>query len=318
VDEDTSARIADSVERLRVAPGTEVVLGRDFDPADTAPFTRQQDSQGLLERGVEFLAHYQSRLAAQNTYGVLLVLQALDAGGKDSTIRHVMSGVNPQGVAVHSFKAPSPEELDHDFLWRYAQRLPARGMIAIFNRSHYEEVLAVRVHPKHLTRQNLPLAAKQGDVWQRRYREINDWERYLVENGIAVVKLFLNLSKEEQRHRFLRRIDVPDKNWKFNPKDVVERERWDDYQSAFGAMLSHTSTEWAPWYVIPADHKWYARVAAAAVLVHALAEIDPQYPTVGDDARRGLLVAKARLEAEAPDGLPALDVATVGTEAVRF
>jgi len=304
VDEDTSARIAEFIGRLRVAPGTDVELRRDFDPGDTTPFTRERDSQGLLERGVKLLAQHQSRLAAQDSEGVLLVLQALDAGGKDSTIRHVMSGVNPQGVAVHSFKAPSDEELDHDFLWRYAQKLPARGQIAIFNRSHYEEVVAVRVHRRHLARQKLPPAAKNGDVWLRRYRQINDWERYLVENGFRVVKIFLNLSKEEQRRRFMKRIDVPEKNWKFNAKDVVERQHWDDYQAAFSAMLSWTSTEWAPWYVIPADHKWHARVAAAAVLVHELADIDPQYPVLGEDARRGLLAARAQLEAEAPNGPP--------------
>ena len=215
---------------------------------------------------------------------MLVVLQALDAAGKDGTIRHVMSGVNPQGVSVHSFKVPSSEELDHDYLWRYERRLPGRGEIGIFNRSHYEEVLVVRVHPENLDRQKLPGAAKK-DVWQRRYRQINDWERYLTENGFRVVKLFLNLSKEEQRIRFLRRIDLPDHNWKFSTADVNERERWDDYQKAFSEMLSHTSTEWAPWYVIPADRKWFARIGAGAVLVNALMEIDPRFPTV-DKAQR--------------------------------
>ena len=190
---------------------------------------------------------------------MLVVLQALDAAGKDGTIRHVMSGVNPQGVDVHSFKVPSSKELDHDYLWRYAQRLPARGQIGIFNRSHYEEVLVVRVHEELLERQKLPKNSRGAGIWKRRYREINDWERYLTDNGIKVVKLFLNLSKEEQRARFLRRIDLPDHNWKFSAADVREREYWDDYQKAFSEMLSHTSTEWAPWHVIPADRKWYAR-----------------------------------------------------------
>ena len=189
---------------------------------------------------------------------MLIVLQALDAAGKDGTIRHVMSGVNPQGVAVSSFKAPSVEEIDHDFLWRYARRLPRRGEIGIFNRSHYEEVLVVRVHPELLATQHLPRAATRRDVWKRRYREINDWERYLTGNGIRVVKLLLNVSREEQRRRFLARIERPDKNWKFSAHDVHERHYWDDYQRAFSDMLSATSTTWAPWHVLPADHKWFA------------------------------------------------------------
>jgi PPK2 family polyphosphate:nucleotide phosphotransferase len=231
-------------------------------------------------------------------------LQALDAAGKDGTIRHVMSGVNPQGVHVHSFKVPSTQELDHDYLWRYSYRLPARGDITIFNRSHYEEVLVVRVHPDNLYRQRLPHSARK-DVWTRRYRQINDWERYLVENGFRVVKLFLNLSKEEQRTRFLKRIDVPERNWKFSAADVRERGHWDDYQKAFSEMLSATSTEWAPWYVIPADRKWFARICAAAVIAQTLIEIDPQYPVVSDEARRNLLAARQELEAEAPDGAAA-------------
>jgi PPK2 family polyphosphate:nucleotide phosphotransferase len=296
-------RIRDFIEPLRVKPGSDVVLERDFDPADTGDFFTEADSKGLLEQGVELLDHYQSRLAAQDTYGVLLVLQALDAGGKDSTIRHVMSGVNPQGVVVHGFRTPSADELDHDFLWRYAQKLPARGQIGIFNRSHYEEVVVVQVHPQILAKQKLPPEAAEGDVWERRYRQINDWERFLVENGFPVVKVFLNLSKEEQRHRFLSRINHPDKNWKFNANDVRERAHWDAYQSAFSRMLSATSTEHAPWYVIPADHKWFLRVGVAAVLVNTLAELDPQFPTVSAEAQRELIVAKAELESE-PDDAP--------------
>ena len=225
-------------------------------------------------------------------------MQALDAAGKDGTIRHVMSGVNPQGVTVSSFKVPSSEELDHDFLWRYARRLPGRGEIGIFNRSHYEEVLVVRVHPELLKAQHLPRAATRRDVWKRRYREVNDWERYLSDNGIRVVKLLLNVSKEEQRRRFLERVELPDKNWKFSAADARERRYWDDYQKAFSEMLSATSTAWAPWHVIPADHKWFARAAAAAVIVNALKEIDPRYPTVDAATRRELLEAKAELEAE--------------------
>ena len=240
-------RAAEFIAPFRVEPGSKVTLGRDFDPSFKAGVKKKKEGVALLENGVRLLSEYQARLAAQDTWGVLVVLQALDAAGKDGTIRHVMSGVNPQGVHVHSFKVPSAEELDHDFLWRYAQRLPARGEIAIFNRSHYEEVLVVRVHPENLDRQKLPGSSKKGDVWKRRYREINDWERYLTDNGFRVVKLFLNVSKEEQRARFLRRIDLPDHNWKFSRADVRERERWEDYQKAFSEVLSHTSTEWAPW-----------------------------------------------------------------------
>jgi PPK2 family polyphosphate:nucleotide phosphotransferase len=302
-------RIREFIEPLGVAPGQEVDLARDFDPSDTGDFFSKEESKDLLEEGIDLLDHYQSRLAAQDTYGVLVALQALDAGGKDSTIRHVMSGVNPQGVVVHGFRRTSADELDHDFLWRYAQKLPARGQITIFNRSHYEEVLVVRVHPEILTSQKLPPAARDDGVWERRYRQINDWERFLVENGFPVVKLFLNLSKEEQRRRFLRRIDYPQKNWKFNANDVKERAHWDEYQTAFSQMLSATSTEHAPWYVIPSDHKWYLRVAVAAVLVNTLAEIDPQYPTVDEEARRALAVSKQELEAQAPDGVAADPIA---------
>jgi PPK2 family polyphosphate:nucleotide phosphotransferase len=248
------------------------------------------------------MCEYQARLAAQDTWGVLVVLQAMDAAGKDGTIRHVMSGVNPQGVAVHSFKVPSTEELDHDYLWRYAQRLPARGQIGIFNRSYYEEVLVVRVHREVLDRQKLPAAAKKRDIWKRRYQEINDWERYLSDNGFRIVKLFLNLSNEEQRTRFLRRIDLPDHNWKFSSADVKERQYWNDYQRAFSDMLTHTSTEWAPWYVIPGDRKWFERLAVGLVLAHTLLEINPQFPKVSDEQRQALLEIKQALEAEAPEG----------------
>jgi PPK2 family polyphosphate:nucleotide phosphotransferase len=301
-DKKQARRIAAFVKPLRVLPGTKVTLADDFDPGYRAEFVDKEDGVELLAEAVELLADYQARLAAQGTHGLLVVLQSLDAGGKDGTIRHVMSGVNPQGVRVASFKVPSNEELDHDYLWRYSRRLPARGEIGIFNRSHYEEVLVVRVHPELLDREKLPPAAKGAHVWKRRYREINDWERYLDDNGIRVVKLFLNLSREEQRTRFLRRIDVPEKNWKFSASDVRERRCWDDYQRAFSEMLTHTSTAWAPWHVIPADHKWFARIAASAVIVNALIELDPHYPEVGETALRELAEVKAELEAEAPEG----------------
>jgi PPK2 family polyphosphate:nucleotide phosphotransferase len=293
-------RLTALIDPLRVKPGSTVELSKDFDPAYTADGLQKNDGDEYVQLGVELLSEYQARLAAQNTHGVLFVLQGIDAAGKDGTIRHVMSGVNPQGLTVHSFKVPSEEELDHDFLWRYARRVPSRGEIGIFNRSHYEEVLVVRVHPELLARERLPQPMLEGNLWKRRYRQINDWERHLVENGIAVVKLFLNLSREEQRKRFLKRIDEPEKNWKFSAADVAERARWDDYQVAFSEMLTHTSTESAPWHVIPADHKWFARIAAAAVLVRALVDIDPQFPTPDDDARRALQEARAQLEAEGP------------------
>ncbi len=298
-------RAAKFIEPFRVKPGSTVNLAEDFDPRFKAGVKKKKEGVALLKGGVRLLAEYQARLAAQDTWGVVVVLQALDAAGKDGTIRHVMSGVNPQGVEVHSFKVPSSEELDHDYLWRYSRRLPGRGQIGIFNRSHYEEVLVVRVHPENLERQKLPGAATKGDVWKRRYREINDWERYLTDNGFRIVKLFLNLSHEEQRTRFLRRIDLPDHNWKFSEADVRERARWDDYQVAFSEMLSHTSTDWAPWYVIPADRKWFGRIGAGAVLVHTLMDIDPRFPKVSRRQRKTLLEVKRELEAQAPKGAAA-------------
>jgi PPK2 family polyphosphate:nucleotide phosphotransferase len=300
--DDRAKLLAEFIEPLRVEPGSKVKLATDFDPGYKAAFLKKKDGAAVLQAGVEVLAEYQARLAAQDSWGMLVCLQALDAGGKDGTIRHVLSGVNPQGVRVNGFKVPSAEELDHDYLWRYAQRLPGRGEIGIFNRSHYEEVLVVRVHPELLDRQKLPAACKGKGVWGRRYRDINDWERFLAGNGFKVVKLFLNLSKEEQRIRFLRRVDAAEKNWKFSAADARERKYWDDYQSAFSQMLSHTSTEWAPWYVIPADHKWFARACVSAVLAHTLMEIDPRYPKVDAVKRKELAETKALLEAEAPKG----------------
>lgn len=287
------------VERLRVTPGSKVVLPDGFGPGDRFGLHRKDEGARLLQRGVELLADYQDRLAAQHTDSVLVVLQGMDASGKDSTIRHVMNGVNPQGVHVSTFKEPSAGELDHDYLWRHERRLPARGEIGIFNRSHYEEVLVVRVHPENLAREQLPPECTGPDIWNRRYREINDWERYLAGNGIRLVKLFLNVSREKQRIRFLRRIERPEKNWKFSASDVRERRYWDDYQRAYSTMLTHTSTEWAPWYVLPADHKWVTRLCAAAVIGQTLIDIDPRYPVPDEAARQELLQARAELEAEA-------------------
>jgi len=292
--------IRDLAAPLRVEPGRLVTLADDFDPRFSRGVDTKQDGLGLLQREVELLEEYQARLYAQNVWGVLVILQGIDAAGKDGLIRHVMSGVNPQGVVVHPFKVPSEEELDHDYLWRYAQQAPRRGEIGIFNRSHYEEVLVVRVHPELLGRQRLPPDSQDPAIWKRRFREINDWERYLVDNGIKIVKLFLNLSKEEQRRRFLRRIELADHNWKFSSADVQERRYWNAYQEAFSAMLTHTSTRWAPWHVIPADRKWFARLAAGAVILDALMEIDPRFPTVDGAAKDELQRMESALEAEAP------------------
>ena len=297
--DDELARLRRLARQLRIAPGTKVRLPGHTDPGHTAGFVHEADAGAALQAGVQMLAHYQARLAAQDTYGLLVVLQALDAAGKDGAVKHVMSGVNPQGVAVHSFKVPSLDELQHDFLWRYTTRLPARGTIAIFNRSHYEEVLVVRVHPENLDRQRLPPEARTSDIWARRFREINDWEHRLVDNGIHVTKIFLDVSRAEQRRRLLARIDDPDKNWKFSAADLAERAHWDEYQHAYSEVLSHTSTARAPWHVVPADHKWFARVAVAAVIVDALADIDPQFPKLSPAAREELGRARAALESEA-------------------
>jgi PPK2 family polyphosphate:nucleotide phosphotransferase len=316
-DDEQAAQIAEFIKPMRVKPGTKVNLPKHFDPAYKAGIAGKKEGQALLRTGIALLADFQRRLAAQDTYGVLVCIQALDAGGKDGTIRHVMSGVNPQGVRVHGFKVPSAEELGHDYLWRYACRLPGRGEIGIFNRSHYEEVLVVRVHPEILDRQQLPPDAKGADIWTRRYREINAWERYLDDNGYKVVKLLLNVSKEEQRIRFLKRIDEPERNWKFSAADVRERSHWDDYQEAFSEMLSATSTKWAPWYVIPADRKWFMRLAAGAILAHTLIGLDPQYPEVSTAVRRELLAVKSDLEAQAPQGALADPYAAHDAESSR-
>ncbi len=290
------AFMTELIEPLRVPPGSAVDLPRDHDPAYTGPVSRPQ-AAALLADGTELLAEYQDRLAAQDTFGVLLVLQGIDAAGKDGTIKHVMSGLNPQAVQVQSFKQPSAQELNHDFLWRYQVALPGRGRIGIFNRSHYEEVLVVRVHSDLLAAEKMPAVSGSG-VWTRRYREINDWEHYLVDNGISVVKIMLNLSKHEQAKRFLKRIDHPEKNWKFSPSDVRERQYWDDYQRAFQDMLSHTSTQWAPWYVVPADHKWFTRLATAAILVSALEAINPRYPAADPANVAQMAQVKTELAAE--------------------
>jgi PPK2 family polyphosphate:nucleotide phosphotransferase len=295
------ARIHELIEPLTVKPGSKVRLPRDFDPRYTGSVKKEQATE-LLQQGVDLLSEFQARLAAQDTWSLLVIFQAMDAAGKDGTIRHVMSGVNPQGVEVTSFKVPSELERDHDYLWRTALRLPARGMIGIFNRSYYEEVLVVRVHPQILDGQKMPKSSKGKDVWQRRFREINDWERYLTDNGTKIVKLFLNVSKDEQKQRFLDRIEEPESTWKFSASDARERVHWDEYQAAFADMLSNTSTPWAPWHVVPADRKWFMRLAAAAVILDALMELDPKWPEPTAESREEMRNAKAELLAE--DGPP--------------
>ncbi len=286
--------------KMRIAPGREVELGRDFDPRQIDGSVSRSEAAGLLDRSVELLAEYQDRLFAEASSGVLLVLQGPDASGKDSTVKQVMRGINPQGVDVHSFGQPSAEELRHDFLWRCQRVLPQRGRIGVFNRSYYEEVLVVRVHPELLVPQRLP-ELPGDDIWRRRYREINAWERYLVDSGTRIVKIYLNLSRNEQAKRFLKRIDDPRKHWKFSAADLRDRRRWDEYQRVYDEMLSHTSTEWAPWFVVPADRKWFARLATAAVLTETLVELDPRYPAVDAAARRQMAEARSELTAELCD-----------------
>jgi PPK2 family polyphosphate:nucleotide phosphotransferase len=278
---------------MRVAPGSSVRLSRDYDPGYTGR-VKKSDAARLLRDGVQMLADYQDKLASQNVLGLLIVLQGIDASGKDGTIKHVMSGLNPQGVAVTSFKEPSAEELDHDFLWRYGVALPGRGRIGIYNRSHYEEVLVVRVHPELLKGEHLP-ARTTRRIWEQRYQDINRWERYLVGNGIHIVKIMLNLSRQEQARRFLKRIEHPEKNWKFSASDIRERSYWEDYQQAFNDMLSATTSRWAPWYVVPADHKWFTRLATAAIVARKLHAMDPRYPAADPAAAEQMEQAKAEL-----------------------
>ncbi|REK09931.1 MAG: polyphosphate kinase 2 family protein [Planctomycetota bacterium] len=287
-----------NVERFRVPPGTNVRL-RDYDTAATEPFGDKSQAQDKLAADVEKLADLQSKLHAQNVYGLLIILQGIDASGKDGTIKHVMSGVNPAGCQVKSFKVPSEEELDHDYLWRYVRALPERGNIGIFNRSYYEEVLVVRVHPELLGREHLQASRKeQQELWANRFEEINAFERYLERNNFEVLKFFLHLSKDEQKERFMARLDSPDKNWKFSEADVRERAFWDDYEKAFEEMLSYTSTEWAPWYVVPADRKWFSRVVVSDVIVSKLESLGLAYPTLDAAAQEALGRARKLLNDE--------------------
>jgi PPK2 family polyphosphate:nucleotide phosphotransferase len=295
------------VQELRIAPGTRANLtGRDTswtggdEYAHLSSKTLDEAAKRLLEDGVDQLKDAQELLWASDTYALLVVFQAMDAAGKDSTIEHVMSGVNPQGVQVVSFKQPSSEELDHTYLWRIFKNTPERGRIGIFNRSHYEEVVTLRVHPEWLARQNLPAGDRGPAFWAGRYDDINAFERHLERNGTKVIKFFLHVSKAEQKRRFLARLDEPEKNWKFSAADVAERAHWDDYMQAFDDAITATSTEWAPWYVIPADNKRIMQAMTASVMVETINSLDLQWPLVSDAARQANAEARELLEAE-PD-----------------
>lgn len=286
------------IKRFRVADGEGFKLS-DIDPDDTGGLDLDKDdAKELLATGVKRLHALQERLYAEGRWAVLIVLQAMDAAGKDGAIEHVMSGINPQGCEVTSFKAPSTVELRHDFLWRTTCALPQRGHIGIFNRSYYEEVLVARVRPEILEKQNLPPELVKDDIWNDRFDSIRDFERHLARNGVVVLKFFLHLSKGEQRRRLLERIDEPDKNWKFDAGDLAERKRWSDYMNAYEEAIAGTATKHAPWYVVPADNKWFSRLVVAAAIAEKLEELDPQFPKLDDEARAAMRRARAELAGE--------------------
>ena len=287
----------------RIARPFRVTKGKDFcqkdvNPDDTLDFTKQEHKPAAKEAlalGVAALADLQDKLYAQDKWAVLLIFQAMDAAGKDGAIKHVMSGLNPQGCQVYSFKSPSAEDLDHDYLWRCMKCLPNRGHIGIFNRSYYEEVLVVRVHPEFLAKQKLPPELVGKNIWDDRFEDIRNFEQYLTRNGVVVRKFFLHVSKKEQKRRFLERIDDPLKNWKFSSNDANERDFWNDYMQAYEEMIQETATKHAPWYVVPADNKWFTRVVVAAAVIEALADLDLTYPQVGQDKLKELATAKDKL-----------------------
>jgi PPK2 family polyphosphate:nucleotide phosphotransferase len=284
-------------EPFRVSKGKHFRL-KDVDPNDTLEFTKDADksrAKEALTTGVAAMAELQDKLYAQDKWALLLIFQAMDAAGKDGAIKHVMSGVNPQGCQVFSFKSPSSEDLDHDYLWRCMKSLPNRGHIGIFNRSYYEEVLAVRVHPEFLAKQRVPPQLVGKEIWSERFEDIRNFEQYLARNGVVVRKFFLHVSKKEQKRRFLERIDDPKKNWKFSSNDAAERAYWDDYMNAYEEMIQETATKQAPWYVVPADNKWFTRVIVGAAVVDALADLDLAYPKVGEDKLKELATAKSKL-----------------------
>jgi PPK2 family polyphosphate:nucleotide phosphotransferase len=282
---------------FRVTKGKHFRL-KDVDPADTLEFTKEADkprAKEALAMGVTALADLQEMLYAQDKWAVLLIFQAMDAAGKDGAIKHVMSGVNPQGCQVHSFKAPGSEDLDHDYLWRYSKALPNRGEIGIFNRSYYEKVLVVRVHPEFLAEEKLPPQLLTKRIWEERFEDIRNFEQYLTRNGIVIRKFFLHVSKKEQKRRFLERIDDPQKNWKFSANDVAGRESWDEYMNAYEQMIRETASKHAPWYVVPADNKWFTRVVVAAAVIEALAELNLNFPEVDEAKRKALAAARKKL-----------------------
>jgi PPK2 family polyphosphate:nucleotide phosphotransferase len=268
---------------------------KNYDPADTAKLHSQERAEELLAKGIARMAELQDKLYAQDRWGLLLIFQAMDAAGKDGVIKHVMSGVNPQGCQVYSFKTPSEEELDHDYLWRTMKCLPERGRIGIFNRSYYEEVLIVRVHPEILANERMPAPLVTKNIWEERFEDIRSFERYLSRNGLVIRKFFLNVSKKEQKKRFLDRLQEPEKNWKFSAADLQEREHWDDYMDAYEEMIANTATPYAPWLVIPADNKWFTRLAVAAVIVDALDGLNLSYPKVDAQRRKELEAARKTL-----------------------
>ncbi len=290
------ARIEKFIDPYRITRGKGFRL-KGFDPADTQGIQseRKPEAKGLLEMGVQWLAHEQDRLYAQDRWSLLLVFQAMDAAGKDGTIKHVMSGVNPQGCQVFSFKQPSAEELDHDYLWRYMKSMPERGRIGIFNRSYYEEVLVVRVHQQLLRGQKLDPSLVTKRIWDERLEDISAFERYLTRNGVVILKFFLNVSRAEQKRRFLERLDMPNKNWKFSPADAVERQYWDDYMAAYEAAIRGTASKHAPWFVVPADNKWFTRLVVAAAIVEALNDLNLAYPEVDEAKRKDLAATRAML-----------------------
>ena len=294
-----SKRAAAFSRPYRVTKGKGFRLG-DVDPSDTAHLESGDESRAreVLKEGIELLAELQNRLYAQDRWSLLLIFQAMDAAGKDGTIKHVMSGVNPQGVQVFSFKGPSAEDLDHDYLWRCIRCLPERGRIGIFNRSYYEEVLVTRVHPEILERQKLPPELVTKRIWQERYEDIRNFERYLTRNGTVVLKFFLHVSKGEQKRRFLSRLDEPAKNWKFSGNDVAERRHWKGYQRAYEDAIRETTSEHAPWYVVPANNKWFTRLVVAGAVVDALAGLDLHYPKLGAAQRKALAAARRELDRE--------------------
>ncbi|MFA6292049.1 MAG: polyphosphate kinase 2 family protein [Victivallales bacterium] len=286
-------------EPYRIDNGKKFHL-KDYDPDDTQGFGTEDKPRAkeALALGVEALAELQDKLYAQDSWAVLLIFQAMDAAGKDGAIKHVMSGVNPQGCQVYSFKSPSAEDLEHDYLWRCMKCLPNRGNIGIFNRSYYEETLVVRVHPEYLAKEKLPPELLGKGIWEERFKDIRNFESYLTHNGVIVRKFFLNVSKKEQKRRFIERANNPEKNWKFSTADMKERGYWDDYMEAYEDMIRNTATEDSPWYVVPADNKWFSRVVVAAAVIDALASLDLKYPKVGKDALKQLAEAKRELEAE--------------------